>query len=130
MGPAVVFVALVVLSLVVLAATMRAGPRGDRSREPSFRKAAPLILVGVLVAAGVLVVIVHAPWIVVAGLSVYIAFAIATMWRMVRLDNTSRWMTPDERRLRLSVSVIGLTWLGIVLGLLLRIAAVIATGPY
>ena len=130
MGPAVVFVALVVLSLLVLAATMRAGPRGTRNREPSFRKAAPLILAGVLVAACVLVVIVHAPWIVVAGLSVYVALAIATMWRMVRLDNTSRWMTPDQRRLRLSVSVIGLTWLGIVLGLLLRIAAVIATGPY
>ena len=66
----------------------------------------------------------------VAGLSVYVALAIATMWRMVGLDNTSRWMTPDQRRLRLSVSVIGLTWLGIVLGLLLRIAAVVATGPY
>ena len=130
MGPALALGAMLIVSLAVLAAAMRASPRDPPSRVPSFRRAAPLILAGTLVVGGTLAVVVHAPWLVIAGVSVYAGFAIATVWRLIRLDNVSRWMTPSQRRFRLGISVVGLTWLGIVLGLLLSIAAAIANGLY
>ncbi len=82
-----------------------------------------MLLVGVLLGG-----VVHAPALVVVGLTAYAGVAVAAMWRMVQLDRRSRWMDPARRRFRIGISVVAVAWLGIVLGLSLWIAASIASG--
>ncbi len=62
------------------------------------------------------------------GVHAYLAVAIFAMWRLVRIDGASPWMTAERRRVRLVVSAIGVAWLGIVLGLLLWIAELLDGG--
>ncbi len=126
MGPAFALGALLVLSLVALGVTLRASPRSPRRADLSMRRAVPWIAIVVAVVGLVLLAIPRVPPLVVVGLMVYAAVAAAAMWRMASLDRGSRWMAPSSRTARLGISAIALTWLGIVLGLLLRIADLLA----
>lgn len=130
MGLAVVLGGLVVLTLGILGATLLGSRRAATDRRVSFGPAMPLIVFGVVLVGMVLVVIPRVPTLVIVGSMAYTGFAVAAMWRMVQLDRRSRWMEPSQRRFRIGISVVALTWLGIVLGLLLWIAAYIAGGPY
>jgi uncharacterized membrane protein len=127
MGPAAAFLgALVALSLLVLGATLRRTGPGSRRGVPPFRRAVPWAVGGMVLVGGALLVIPAVPPIVVAGLVAYTGVATTAMWRMATLDRASRWMPPSRRIARLGMTAAGLTWLGIVLGLLLRIADMIA----
>lgn len=126
MGPAAILGALVALSLILLGVTLRRGGPGSLRQTPPFRRAVPWAVGGVLLVGGILVVIPGVPPIVIAGLVAYTGVACAAMWRMASLDRASRWMPPSRRATRLAITAIGLTWLGVVLGLLLRIADMIA----
>ena len=130
MPPVIALGGLVVLSLLAVAVTLRPAPNAAPGRELSFRRAAPWIVAGVSIVGLVLAVIPGVPPLVTAGLMVYAGVAVAAMWRLVRLDRVSRWMAPSHRTARIAISIIALTWLEIVLGLLLGIAASIAGGPY
>jgi hypothetical protein len=130
MGPAILLGGFVALSLLILGTTMRQTGRRAGRQPPSFRRALPWILGGMLAVAAVLVAIPRVPPIVIAGLIGYTAVAVAAMWRMASLDRQSRWMTPSRRLARFGISAIALTWLGLVLGLLLGIADLIASAPY
>ena len=79
---------------------------------------------------GVVLAVIGVPSLVTAGLMVYAGVAVAAMWRLMRLDRGSRWMAPSHRYARIAISIVALTWLGIVFGLFLWIAASIAGGPY
>lgn len=131
MGPAVVLGGLIVLSVIVLGVTLGAAPRGTRAGTSSFRFAVPWV-VGGTIAVGVALVLVlpDAPWLVPVGLMAYSAVAIAAVWRLVTLDRASNWMTPNQRLVRIAISSVALAWLGVVLGLLLLIAAYVLEGPY
>ncbi len=120
----------VACSLLVLGATMRQTGRRAGRQPPVFRRAVPWIAGGVLAVAAILVAIPGVPPIVIGGLIGYTAVAIAAIWRMASLDHQSRWMTPSRRLARFGISAIALTWLGLVLGLLLGIADLIASAPY
>ncbi len=118
-----------ILSLFAVAVTLRAAPGGAPGRELSYRRAAPWVVAAVSI-VGVVLAVIGAPPLVTAGLMVYAGVAVTAMWRLVRLDRGSRWMAPSHRNARIAISIVALTWLGIVLGLLLWIAASIAGGPY
>ncbi|HEY4189259.1 MAG TPA: hypothetical protein VGM28_02475 [Candidatus Limnocylindrales bacterium] len=128
MGPAVVIGGLVVLSLLVLGVTLGARPRPGVRRELPFRQALPFVA-GILVAVAVVLAVLEVPTLVLVGLVAYVGVAATAVWRMARLDRGSRWMEPNVRIARLAISVVALTWLGIILGLLLWIAAYLAAGP-
>ena len=131
MGPAVVLGGLVVLSVVVLGVTLGTSPRGSRMDLPALRRALPWVLAGtVAVGVALLFVLPDVPWLVPLGLMAYAAVAIAAVWRLVTLDRASNWMTPSQRLARIAISSVALTWLGVVLGLLLLIAAYVLEGPY
>jgi hypothetical protein len=130
MVPAAAIGALVVLSLLALAATLRARPEPAGRREPRAIWAVPFVVGAVVVVGLVLVVIPGVRPLVIVGLMVYAGVAAAAMWRMARLDSGSRWMEPSNRRARIVISAMAVTWLGIILGLLLGIAATIADGLY
>lgn len=126
MGPAVILGALVALSLLVLGATLRQTGSWSRRQLTPFREAAPWVTGGVLVVGCVLVAIPRVPPVVIGGLVAYTGVAITAIWRMATLDRASRWMPPSRRLTRLAITAVALTWLGVVLGLLLRIADMIA----
>ena len=128
MGPAVLLAGLVALSLLVLGATMRrSGRRPTHRPTPPFRNAVPWV-VGAMVTIGVVLVIVQGvPRIVIVGLVAYTGVAVAGIWRMASLDRVSSWMVPSQRIARIGFTTVALTWLGIVLGLLLRIADMVAS---
>lgn len=129
MPPIVALGGFVILSLFAVAVTLRSAPGGAPGRELSLRRAAPWIVAAVSI-VGVVLAMIGVPPLVTAGLMVYAGVAVAAMWRLVRLDRGSRWMAPAHRTARIAISIIALTWLGIVLGLLLGIAASIAGAPY
>ena len=130
MAPAVAIGGLVVLSLFALALTLRARPRPASRVELRTIWAVPFVSAVVLVVGLVLLLIPGVTPVVVVGLMAYTGVAAAAMWRMARLDRGSRWMEPSQRRARIAISAMALTWLGIILGLLLGIAAAIADGLY
>ncbi len=130
MGLAVLIGGLVVLSLLVLGVTLLGSRRSLKGRPVSFGPAVPLIAFGVALVGIVLVVIPRVPALVIVGSMAYTGVAVAAMWRMAQLDRGSRWMEPSQRRFRLGISIVAVAWLGIVLGLLLWIAAYIAGGPF
>ncbi len=121
---------LVVLCLCILGVTLIGARRSTRGRSVAYGPALPLIAFGVLLVGMILVVIPQVPTLVIVGSTAYTGFAVAAMWRMVQLDRDSRWMETSQRRFRIGISVVALAWLGIVLGLLLWIAAYIAGGPF
>ncbi len=129
-GPVLVLGGLVVLCLLALGLAMRSAPRSARPRELAFRQASPWVVAAMLIVGAVLLAIPGVPALVVVGLMAYAGVAVAATWRMVRLDRDSRWMEPSHRKARIVLSVVALSWLGIVLGLLLWIAAAIAGGLY
>jgi hypothetical protein len=128
MGPAVVLAGALAACLLVLGVAMRraSGPR--LADAPRIREALPWVLAAELVAGAMLLVFPRVPIAVVMGVHAYLAVALIAMWRLVRLDATSPWMTPSQRRLRLVASAIGVAWLGIVLGLALWIAVLLEGG--
>jgi len=130
MGLAVALGGLVVLTLGILGAMVLGGRRAAKDREVSFGPALPLIAFGIVLVGLVLGVVPRVPTLVIVGSMAYTGVAVAAMWRMVQLDRGSRWMEPSQRRFRIGISIVAMTWLGIVLGLLLWIAASIAGGPY
>jgi hypothetical protein len=130
MGPAVAIGGLVVLSLLALAITLRSRPRPTSPIELRAIWAVPFVVAVVVVVGLVLVILPGVAPLVVVGLMVYAGVAAAAMWRMARLDSGSRWMEPSHRHARIAISAMALTWLGIILGLLLGIAAAIADGLY
>ena len=130
MPPVIALGGLVVLSLLAVAVMLRPAPNATPGRELSYRRAAPWVVAAVSIVGLILVVIPGVPPLVIAGLMVYAGVAVAAMWRLVRLDRGSRWMAPSHRTARIAISIVALTWLGIVLGLLLGIAASIAGAPY
>jgi hypothetical protein len=79
-----------------------------------------------LLVGGALAAIPGVPLVVILGLVAYAGVAVAGTWRMASLDRASPWMVPSRRRARIGFAAIGLTWLGLVLGLLLRIADLLA----
>lgn len=126
MEPAAILVALIALSLFLLGVTLRRSGPGSRRHVPPFRRAAPWVAIGVVVVGAVLLEIPSVPPIVMVGMVAYTGVATAAMWRMATLDRASRWMPPSRRVARLGVTAVALAWLGIVLGLLLRIADMLA----
>ena len=48
---------------------------------------------------------------------------------MASLDEASPWMARSRRLARFGVAAVALTWLGLVLGLLLWIASMVANAP-
>ena len=130
MGLAVLLGGLVVLSLFVLGATLLGSRRS--AKGPASSRSGPWcrsIAFGVVLVGIVLVIVPRVPTLVIVGSMAYTGVAVAAMWRMAQLDRGSRWMEPSQRRFRLGISIVALAWLGIVLGLLLWIAAYIAGGP-
>ena len=129
MPPIVALGGFVILCLFAVAVTLRSAPSGAPGRELPIRRAAPWIVAAVAI-VGVVLAVIGVPPLVTAGLMVYAGVAVAAMWRLVRLDRGSRWMAPSHRSARIGISIVALSWLGIVLGLLLWIAASIAGAPY
>jgi hypothetical protein len=128
MGPAVVLAGSLAVCLLILGVAMRRTTDPERAEAWRLREALPWVLAAELVAGGLLIVFPRVPIAVAVGVHAYLAVAIIAMWRLVRLDAASDWMTPDQRRLRLVASGIGVAWLGIVLGLLLWIAELLDGG--
>src|SRR5512140_2930128 len=126
MRPAIVLWGVVAVSLLVLGATMYRTARAPRGQTPPFRRDVPWIMGGVLAVGGALVVIPAVPLIVVAGVMVYTGIAATAIWRMASLDESSPWMAQSRRLARFGIAAIALTWLGLVFGLLLWIADMVA----
>jgi hypothetical protein len=98
-------------------------PSLDRRRALPWMGGAAILVLSLLIAVSV-----RAP-IVLVGLAAYAGFAAFAVWRMATIDRGSSWLPPSRRQARFAFSVIGLTWLGIVLGLLLWIADMVAGIP-
>lgn len=130
MLPAFVLGGLVAASLLLIAVTLGRVRRPAHRRARPFRASLPWIALAVVVVGGALVVVPGVPAMAVVGLMAYTAVAAAATFRMASLDATSPWMTPSQRRARIGFTVVALTWLGIVLGLLLRIADLLASYPF
>jgi hypothetical protein len=126
MRPAVVLWGVLALGLLVLGATMVRTARTPRRQTPPFRRDVPWIMGGVLAVGGALVVIPAVPSIVVAGVMAYTGIAATAIWRMASLDEASPWMAPSRRLARFGIAGVALTWLGLVFGLLLWIADMVA----
>ena len=129
MRPAIALWGVVALSLVVLGATMVRTARAPRRQTPPFLRDVPWIMGGILAMGGVLVVIPAVPPIVIAGVMAYTGIAATAIWRMASLDEASPWMARSRRLARFGVAAVALTWLGLVLGLLLWIASMVANAP-
>jgi len=127
MGPALLLAALVALSLLVFGMTMRRTDLRPVERPaPPLRKALPWVAGATLTIGVVLLLVPGVPAIVVVGLVAYTGVAAAGIWRMASLDRVSSWMVPSQRTARIGLTTVALTWLGIVLGMLLRIADMVA----
>ena len=129
MRPAVVLWGVLALSLLVLGATVYRTARPPHRQTPPFRRGVPWIMGGVLAVGSVLVLIPAVPSIVVAGLMAYTGVAATALWRMASLDGASPWMAQSRRLARIGIAAVALTWLGLVLGLLLWIADMVANAP-
>jgi hypothetical protein len=90
----------------------------------------PWTLGGVLVVGSVLLALPGVPPIVIVGLTAYARVAVTAVWRLASLDRGSRWMPQSRRLVRLGIAAVALTWLGIVLGLLLRLVDLVAGAAY
>jgi uncharacterized membrane protein len=126
MRQAIALWGVVALSLLVLGATVYRTARAPRRQTPPFRRDLPWIVGAVLAVGGVLVVIPAVPSMVVAGVMAYTGIAAAAIWRMASLDEASPWMAQSRRLARFGIAAVALTWLGLVFGLLLWIAAMVA----
>jgi len=126
MRPAIVLWGVVALSLLILGATMYRTARAPHRKTPPLRPDVPWIMGGVLAVGGVLVVIPAVPSIVVAGVMAYTGIAATAIWRMASLDGASPWMAQSRRIARFGIAAVALTWLGLVFGLLLWIADMVA----
>ena len=126
MRPATVLWGVVALSLLVLGATMYRTARAPHRQTPPLRRDVPWIMGGVLAVGGVLVVIPAVPSIVIAGVIAYTGIAATAIWRMASLDGASPWMAHSRRLARFGIAAVALTWLGLVFGLLLWIADLVA----
>jgi len=126
MGLAIVVGGLVAGAMFALAASLDRGPRSPARRNLHRRHALPWAAGTMALVGGLLIAIPIASAVVILGLVLYSGLAAAVVWRMATLDRASAWLPPSRRRARFTMSVIGLTWLGIVLGLLLWIADLIA----
>ncbi len=126
MRPAVVLWGVLALGLLVLGATLVRTARASRRQGSPFRRDVPWILGGVLAVGGVLVVIPAVPSIVIAGVMAYTGIAATAIWRMGSLDEASPWMAQSRRLARFGIAAVALTWLGLVFGLLLWIADMVA----
>jgi len=121
-APAVALAGLLAFCLLVFGATMQRTGRMGRRPVPPFRLAVPWVVAGVVIVAIVLALIPGVPPVVILGLVAYTAVAVTATWRMASLDRASAWMPPSQRAARLGITAFALTWLGLVLGVLLRIA--------
>lgn len=126
MGPAIVVGGVVAAAMFVLGIRLERGPRSPGRRELRYRRALPWVAGMMTLVATLLISIPRAGPAVVLGLVLYAGLAAAAVWRMVTLDRASAWLPPARRHARFAMSIIGLTWLGIVLGLLLWIAGLVA----
>jgi hypothetical protein len=126
MGPAVALAGLLAFCLLLFGVTMRRTGRMARRPVTPIRLVVPWVVAGVAIVAIVLVVIPGVPPVVILGLVTYTAVAVTATWRMASLDRASAWMPPSQRAARLGITAFALTWLGLVLGLLLRIADLLA----
>ena len=126
MSPAVVLWGVVALGLLVLGATVYRTARSPHGQTPPFRRDVPWIIGGVLAVGGFLVVIHAVPSIVIAGVMAYTGIAATAIWRMASLDGASPWMAQSRRLARFGIAAVALTWLGLVFGLLLWIADMVA----
>lgn len=129
MEPVLLLGGLVAGCLVVLGIAMRRAPRPSYRTAAPFRRAVPWIAGAMALVACGLALIPGIPPVVIAGLVAYTGFAVAATWRMASLDRVSPWMVPARRRARLGFSILGLAWLGLVLGLLLSLAEMVAGTP-
>lgn len=126
MRPPVVLLGVVALSLLVLGTAMYRTGRPPRGQTPRLRRGVPWVMGAVLAVGGLLVLIPAVPSIVVAGLMAYTGVAATAVWRMAGLDRASPWMTRSRRLARMGISALALTWLGLVFGMLLWIAGMVA----
>ena len=126
MHSAVVLWGAVALGLLMLGATVYRATRAPRRQTPAFRRDVPWIVGGVVAVGGALVVIPAVPSIVVAGVMAYTGIAATAIWRMGSLDEASPWMARSRRLARFGIAAVALTWLGLVFGLLLWIADMVA----
>jgi hypothetical protein len=126
MRPAAVLWGVVALSLLVLGATMYRTVRAPHRQTSPFRRDVPWIIGGALAVGGILVVIPAVPLIVVVGVMAYTGIAATATWHMASLDGASPWMADSRRLARFAIAAVALTWLGLVFGLLLWIAAMVA----
>jgi len=126
MGLAIAFGGLVAVAMFAFGASLDRGPRSPGHRQLHPRHALPWVAGTMLLVGSVLVATPITSPLVMIGLVLYAGLAAAVVWRMATLDRASAWLPPSRRRARFTVSVIGLTWLGMVLGLLLWIADQVA----
>ncbi len=125
MGPATVVGALAALTLFGVGVAMHHAPRVPGRRAVAYRGALPWIAGSMILAATALTSAPFSP-VVIAGLTIYTGLAVAAVWRMASLDRASVWMVPSRRLVRFGLSSVGLIWLGLMLGLLLWIADMVA----
>ena len=129
MEPVLLLGGLVAGCLAVLGVAMRRAPRPSYRTAAPFRRAVPWVVGAMVVVAAGLTLVPGIPPVVMAGLVAYTGFAVTATWRMASLDRVSPWMVPARRRARLGFSILSLAWLGVVLGLLLGLADMVAGTP-
>ncbi len=117
------------LALFALGLRTERSPRMRGTRVVSYRRGLPWVVGAMLLMGSVLTAIPGVPLVVVIGLVPYTGLAVMATWRMSSLDRASPWMLPSHRLARFGFSLLGLTWLGIVLGLLLQIVDLILAYP-
>jgi hypothetical protein len=127
MGPVVVAGGVAAMALFVIGFRTERHPRAGRARNLDRRRALPWMAGAVILVISLVAATSTTGPIVMLGLVPYAAFAAFAVWRMAVLDRASIWLPPSRRQARLAVSLIGLTWLGVVLGLLLWIADLVAS---
>lgn len=130
MLPAFILGSLVAACLLLVVATVGRIRRPAHRPARPFRAVLPWVALAVVAVGGALAAVPGMPGMVVVGLMAYTAVAVAALFRMATLDATSPWMPPSRRHARIGFTLVALTWLGIVLALLLRIADLLASYPF
>lgn len=118
---------IVAAALFAIGAEAERRPHAPGRRDLDRRHALPWMAGTVILTVILLAAMSITIPIVIVGVTIYSGFAAFAIWRMATLDRASSWLPPSRRNARLAVSVIGLAWLGIVLGLLLWIADLLVT---
>jgi len=126
MAAAIVLGGVVAAALFVLGALLERGPRAPGRQRLRTWHALPWVAGAMVLVGSLLSALPISSSLVTIGLVLYAGLAAGIVWRMTMLDRASAWLPPARRRARLVLSLIGLTWLGIVLGLLLWIADLVA----